>query len=308
MANDVARQVAQAAQGYGMQTPFNGNPGGANNSRPQGYGYSNDSQLGAVYMGGQNAGLGRYRPPTYADSGMTQWADHGGYNYNLPNAYGPNDQFARFGNTGQQGSAPVGAGYGFGDYSYLRDPRQNPSTGGSSSLPPQLMQMLQQILQQRGAAPSPSGFKPPQQGTGPVDSGGLQYTPETTQAVTNIPVGAPAPGLGGGGGDPGSQGGYGGGSYGGNWRSGSFGGGRGGAAAPFTPGVGPSISGGYGFGGGGFGNGVDRVPLNIVGTPGGAGNQNGGNRFQEIFRTIMSNMQPGRAMDRLWNFASGGGT
>lgn len=40
----------------------------------------------ANYYGGQALGTGRYRPPTMDTQG--NWNDFGGYNYNLPNAFG----------------------------------------------------------------------------------------------------------------------------------------------------------------------------------------------------------------------------
>ena len=71
--------------------PNNGNPGGANNMpqfrqqpSPQRRAYLNQ-------VSGQQSDLGRYRPPTLAGDGNdpTNWNDYGGYDYNLPSAYGP---------------------------------------------------------------------------------------------------------------------------------------------------------------------------------------------------------------------------
>lgn len=82
-------------------TPNNGNPNGANNmpgrypvpQRPQ-QGAQMPSQARRAYLNnvsGQQSDLGRYRPPTLAGNGNDpmNWNDYGGYDYNLPSAYGP---------------------------------------------------------------------------------------------------------------------------------------------------------------------------------------------------------------------------
>lgn len=56
-----------------------------------------------TYYGGQNPNLGRYRPPQMIPGGG--WADNGGYNYNLPNAYGPYPNYQ---------TGPYGYGNGYG--------------------------------------------------------------------------------------------------------------------------------------------------------------------------------------------------
>jgi hypothetical protein len=56
-----------------------------------------------TYYGGQNPSLGRYRPPQMIPGGG--WADNGGYNYNLPNAYGPYPNYQ---------TGPYGYGNGYG--------------------------------------------------------------------------------------------------------------------------------------------------------------------------------------------------
>lgn len=78
------------------------------------------------YYGGQNPGAGRYRPPTQDRQG--NWQDSGGYNYNLPNAYG---------------SYP---GYGQGDPGAgNRGPGSSSMYGGSGD-PRQFQDMLQQLM------------------------------------------------------------------------------------------------------------------------------------------------------------------
>lgn len=64
----------------------------------------------AGYFGGQSPGAGRYRPPTMNGDG--RWNDDGGYNYNLPNAFG---SYPGYG----QGSPYGGGGFGYaGLYPY----------------------------------------------------------------------------------------------------------------------------------------------------------------------------------------------
>ena len=78
------------------------------------------------YYGGQNPGAGRYRPPTQDRQG--NWQDSGGYNYNLPNAYG---------------SYP---GYGQGDPGAgNRGPGSSSMYGGNGD-PRQFQDMLQQLM------------------------------------------------------------------------------------------------------------------------------------------------------------------
>lgn len=116
---DLAQQLAQRMFGMTGQSPNNGNPGTVYNTSPgpgpQSYGMSADSAAGLVYRGGQNQNLGRYRPPMitswggYGANGPTGepvWADTSPYSYNLPNAYGPYDAYASFGNFGQWGGPP----------------------------------------------------------------------------------------------------------------------------------------------------------------------------------------------------------
>lgn len=75
-------------------TPNNGNPQGANNmpSRPQ-FNQQPTPERRAYLnnVSGQQSDLGRYRPPTLAGNGNDpmNWNDYGGYDYNLPSAYGP---------------------------------------------------------------------------------------------------------------------------------------------------------------------------------------------------------------------------
>lgn len=65
-----------------------GNPGGAYNA-PQTLG-----QRPQFNRGGQQQGLGRYRPPTMRFDG--QWDDTDGYSYNLPNSFGPSERYGEF--------------------------------------------------------------------------------------------------------------------------------------------------------------------------------------------------------------------
>lgn len=94
----------------------NGNPGGANNMapspgnsmsqtgnlppgrypvprQPQPVGQNPSAQRRAYLnqVSGQQADLGRYRPPTLAGNGNDpmNWNDYGGYDYNLPSSFGP---------------------------------------------------------------------------------------------------------------------------------------------------------------------------------------------------------------------------
>lgn len=60
----------------------------------------------ANYYGGQSAGAGRYRPPTMDERG--RWQDSGGYNYNLPNAFGSYPGYGQ----GNPWSQRLGPGYG----------------------------------------------------------------------------------------------------------------------------------------------------------------------------------------------------
>lgn len=60
-----------------------GNPGTVYNSSQRGA----ENYYGQAY-GGQQAGLGRYRPPTMNEWNGS-WNDTGGYAYNLPNNFGP---------------------------------------------------------------------------------------------------------------------------------------------------------------------------------------------------------------------------
>jgi len=80
---------AYGGEAYGPPRPRFDNQGG-------GYG---------GYFGGQSMGTGRYRPPMMDGSG--NWQDQGGYNYNLPNAFG---SYPGYG----QGSPYSGGGYGYG--------------------------------------------------------------------------------------------------------------------------------------------------------------------------------------------------
>lgn len=104
-------QIQQNIQTNLPFTPNNGNPNGANNmptydatampvpsrypvpQRPQ-QGTQMPSQARRAYLNnvsGQQSDLGRYRPPTLAGNGNDpmNWNDYGGYDYNLPSAYGP---------------------------------------------------------------------------------------------------------------------------------------------------------------------------------------------------------------------------
>jgi hypothetical protein len=91
--------------------------GGGPNQPPPSYGYAPPSQVSPypgqpltqegynmnTYYGGQNPNLGRYRPPQMNLGGG--WNDQGGYNYNLPNAFGPYPNF---------GMGPYGYGNNYG--------------------------------------------------------------------------------------------------------------------------------------------------------------------------------------------------
>lgn len=105
---DPLLNIQQNAQQNIPGTPNNGNPQGANNmsrvgnlprgrypvpQQPQPVG-QNPSDLRRAYLNqvsGQQSDLGRYRPPTLAGNGNDpmNWNDYGGYDYNLPSAYGP---------------------------------------------------------------------------------------------------------------------------------------------------------------------------------------------------------------------------
>jgi hypothetical protein len=77
-------------------SPYPQAPIGAPTLNSQGYNTN-------TYYGGQNPNLGRYRPPQMIPGGG--WADNGGYNYNLPNAYGPYPKYQ---------TGPYGYGNGYG--------------------------------------------------------------------------------------------------------------------------------------------------------------------------------------------------
>lgn len=100
----------QAQQNVPYQGMYNGNPGGAYNmpsQMNQQYGYA-PSPYNMQYQGGQSSQLGRYVPPTMQPGSQglynsNQWNNNGGYQYNLPNAYGQTGL-----NYGQgQGQAPM---------------------------------------------------------------------------------------------------------------------------------------------------------------------------------------------------------
>ncbi len=80
-------------QAPGMNMGGPGNPGTVSNTsyRPQ---YS-----------GQSPYAGRYRPPMMRSPGANDWYDQGGYDYNLPNSYGPAQQYGEF-------NSPDYPGYG----------------------------------------------------------------------------------------------------------------------------------------------------------------------------------------------------
>lgn len=71
--------------------PNNGNPQGANNMPRFGQAPTPERRAYLNNVSGQQSDLGRYRPPTLAGNGNDplNWNDYGGYDYNLPSAYGP---------------------------------------------------------------------------------------------------------------------------------------------------------------------------------------------------------------------------
>lgn len=86
----------QRGQGGGGSNPYMNNP--------------NFYQFGGMggnsnYYGGQSQGAGRYRPPTMEGG---RWQDYGGYNYNLPNAFGSYPGYGQ----GNPYSQYYGSGYG----------------------------------------------------------------------------------------------------------------------------------------------------------------------------------------------------
>lgn len=87
---------------------YTGNPQGVYNSRPQ-----------FNSVGQQQQNLGRYVPPTYSmgSNNQPQWANQGGYEYNVPNSYGgPGNYYGMQGQGyGRQGM-PQGYGAGGGGY------------------------------------------------------------------------------------------------------------------------------------------------------------------------------------------------
>lgn len=92
-------------------------PGG----HPQGRYANNPYRPGnAGYYGGQSAGAGRYRPPMM--DGYGGWQDFGGYNYNLPNAfgsypgYGQGNPYSQFYGSGYEGFFGNSQGNPYGDF------------------------------------------------------------------------------------------------------------------------------------------------------------------------------------------------
>lgn len=132
------QQLQQLAQANVPLSANNGNPRGANNMGGGGMGRqmpnlpNNASRYpvpqfaqqpysqGAIAqrpsperqtyingISGQQADLGRYRPPTLAGDGNNpmNWNDYGGYAYNLPYAFGPTQQRGNA-NSGPYGGYP----------------------------------------------------------------------------------------------------------------------------------------------------------------------------------------------------------
>lgn len=155
MGLDNVQRRAQEQAGRMLPRFNNGNPRGANNMGPQ---YRVEPDLSGTnpggsfnvptfnrddlvvgrqggypspgtdpsYYGGQSPAAGRYRPPTM--DVMGRWQDTGGYNYNLPNAFGSYPGYGQ----GGPGSGSRGPGYS--------------SMFGGSGNPQQFQQMLQQLM------------------------------------------------------------------------------------------------------------------------------------------------------------------
>lgn len=99
-----------------QNTPYsanNGNPQGANNMGSEMGSLVNRNRASVipqknpnVYRGGQEQGIGRYRPPTMTGNG--QWQDNDPYSYNLPNAFGSYPGYSQGNPNGMQGGPGLG--------------------------------------------------------------------------------------------------------------------------------------------------------------------------------------------------------